>query len=153
VPRRRRPYDLSGIRRLLDEEGVLAYSGGLDTSVAVAWLREQYDVEVVTLTVDLGAGVLKEDVDRRAIGAGASRAYVVDGRERFVRDFCCPTSRPELFTKGGLPAGHGHGPPDDRHSCSWRSPIRRRRRGCPWLHGQGNDQVRFDIALTPSIHR
>ena len=66
---------------------VLAYSGGLDTSVAVAWLREQYDVEVVTLTVDLGGGVLKEDIDRRAISAGASRAYVVDGRERFVRDF------------------------------------------------------------------
>ena len=53
---------------------VLAYSGGLDTSVAVAWLREQYDVEVVTLTVDLGGGVLKEDIDRRAISAGASSA-------------------------------------------------------------------------------
>ena len=45
---------------------VLAYSGGLDTSVAVPWLREQYDAEVVTLTVDLGGGSLREGVERRA---------------------------------------------------------------------------------------
>ena len=51
---------------------VLAYSGGLDTSVAVAWLREQFGVEVVTLTVDLGGGSLKDGVERRAISAGAS---------------------------------------------------------------------------------
>jgi argininosuccinate synthase len=46
---------------------VLAYSGGLDTSVAVAWLREQHDVEVVTLTVDLGGGSIREGVERRAM--------------------------------------------------------------------------------------
>jgi len=62
---------------------VLAYSGGLDTSVAVAWLKEQYGAEVITLTVDLGGGSLKEGVERRAMSAGASRAYVVDARERF----------------------------------------------------------------------
>ena len=64
---------------------VLAYSGGLDTSVAVAWLREQYDAEVVTLTVDLGGESLRESVADRALAAGASRAYVIDGRERFIR--------------------------------------------------------------------
>src|SRR5207249_4611844 len=69
---------------------VLAYSGGLDTSVAVAWLREQHDVEVVTLTVDVGGGSLREGVERRAMSAGASRAYVVDARERFVTDFVWP---------------------------------------------------------------
>jgi tRNA U34 2-thiouridine synthase MnmA/TrmU len=53
---------------------VLAYSGGLDTSVAVAWLREQYEAEVVTLTVDLGGGSLREGVANRAMSAGASRA-------------------------------------------------------------------------------
>ena len=51
---------------------VLAYSGGLDTSVAVAWLREQFDAEVVTLTVDLGGGSLRPGVERRAMSAGAS---------------------------------------------------------------------------------
>ena len=62
---------------------VLAYSGGLDTSVAVAWLKEQFGVEVVTLTVDLGGGSLRAGVEDRAMSAGASRAYVVDARERF----------------------------------------------------------------------
>jgi len=69
---------------------VLAYSGGLDTSVAVAWLKEQYDVEVVTLTVDVGGGSLRKGVEQRAMSAGASRAYVVDARERFVTDFVWP---------------------------------------------------------------
>ena len=51
---------------------VLAYSGGLDTSVAVAWLKEQFGVEVVTLTVDLGGGSLRQGVEDRAMSAGAS---------------------------------------------------------------------------------
>ena len=53
---------------------VLAFTGGLDTSVAVAWLREQYDAEVVTLTVDVGGGSLRDHVDQRALAAGASKA-------------------------------------------------------------------------------
>src|SRR5205807_6289359 len=69
---------------------VLAYSGGLDTSVAVAWLHEQYDTEVITLTVDVGGGSLREGVERRAISAGATRAYVVDARERFVTGLVWP---------------------------------------------------------------
>ncbi len=64
---------------------VLAYSGGLDTSVAVAWLREQYDAEVVTVTVDLGGDSLRDSVAERAIASGASRAYVIDAREDFIR--------------------------------------------------------------------
>ena len=59
---------------------VLAYSGGLDTSVAVAWLRSKYRCDVVTLTVDVGGGSLREGVERRAMKAGATRAYVVDAR-------------------------------------------------------------------------
>jgi argininosuccinate synthase len=133
---------------------VLAYSGGLDTSVAVAWLREQHNVEVVTLTVDLGGGVLKEDVDRRAISAGASRAYVVDGRERFVRDFCWPhvqagalyqgvyslataMARP-LIAQLLVEVAHKEGADAVAHGCT----------------GKGNDQVRFDVAthaLDPSL--
>ncbi len=53
---------------------VLAYSGSLDTSVAVAWLREQYGVDVVTLTVDLGGGSVQDGIERGAMCAGASRA-------------------------------------------------------------------------------
>ena len=82
---------------------VLAYSGGLDTSVAVAWLREQYGVDVITLTVDVGGGSLKEHVAERAMSAGASRAYVVDGRERFVRDFVFPSLQANARYQGVYP--------------------------------------------------
>jgi hypothetical protein len=82
---------------------VLAYSGGLDTSVAVAWLREQFDAEVVTLTVDLGGGSLRPGVERRAMSAGASRAYVVDARERFITDFVWPHLQANALYQGDYP--------------------------------------------------
>ena len=63
---------------------VLAYSGGLDTSVAVAWLRETYDAEVVTLSADVGGGSLRAGVEERAIASGAAKAYVVDARDVLV---------------------------------------------------------------------
>ncbi len=79
---------------------ILAYSGGLDTSVAVAWLRETLDADVVTLTVDVGGGSLREGVQRRAISAGASRAYVVDARERFATDYCFPALQANAMYQG-----------------------------------------------------
>jgi hypothetical protein len=97
---------------------VLAYSGGLDTSVAVAWLREKYDCEVVCLTVDVGGGSLRPGVEKRAISAGASRAYVVDARERFVRDFVWPHLQANAMYQGGVDvvyaAAGGSGRPELR---------------------------------------
>jgi len=85
---------------------VLAYSGGLDTSVAVAWLKEQYDSEVVTLTVDLGGDSLRDGIAQRALAAGASRAYVVDGRERFVRQFVWPSLQANALYQGVYPLAY-----------------------------------------------
>ena len=70
---------------------VLAYSGGLDTSVAIGWIGEQTGREVVTVAVDVGQG--GEDLDvirRRALDCGAVEAYVADAREEFAEDFCMP---------------------------------------------------------------
>ena len=133
---------------------VLAYSGGLDTSVAVAWLREQYDVEVVTLTVDLGGGVLKEDVDRRAISAGASRAYVVDGRERFVARLLLAARPGRRALSGRLPARHGHGPSADRPAP--RRGGRTRRAPTPShtaAPARATTRSASTSRPTPSIHR
>jgi len=126
---------------------VLAYSGGLDTSVAVAWLREQYDAEVVTLTVDVGGGSLRQGVERRAMSAGASRAYVVDARERFVTDFVWPHLQANALYQGAYPlatalarpliaqllveVAQNEGADAVAHGCT----------------GKGNDQVRFDVAV------
>ncbi len=81
---------------------VLAYSGGLDTSVAVAWLAEEYRAEVVCVTVDLGQGQDLKSVRERALAAGAVRAHVLDVREEFARQFVLPALQAgAVFARGG----------------------------------------------------
>src|SRR5436189_844 len=126
---------------------VLAYSGGLDTSVAVAWLREKYDCAVVCLTVDVGGGSLRDGVERRAISAGASRAYVVDARDRFVRDFVWPHLQADALYQDAYPLAT---------ALAWALiaqllvEVARREGADALAHGctgKGNDQVRFDVAV------
>jgi argininosuccinate synthase len=126
---------------------VLAYSGGLDTSVAVAWLKEQHDVEVVTLTVDVGGGSLREGVERRAITAGASRAYVVDARERFVSDFVWPHLQANALYQGAYPLATALARPLIAQllvEVAQKEGADAVAHGCT---GKGNDQVRFDVAV------
>jgi argininosuccinate synthase len=133
---------------------VLAYSGGLDTSVAVAWLREQFGVEVVTLTVDLGGGSLRAGVEARAISAGASRAYVVDARERFLTDFVWPHLQANALYQGAYPLATALARPLIAQllcEVAAREGADAVAHGCT---GKGNDQVRFDVAvhaLNPSL--
>jgi len=126
---------------------VLAYSGGLDTSVAVAWLREQFGVEVVTLTVDVGGGSLREGVERRAISAGATKAYVVDARERFVTDFVWPHLQAGAIYQGVYPLATALARPLIAQllvEVAKREGADAVAHGCT---GKGNDQVRFDVAV------
>jgi argininosuccinate synthase len=126
---------------------VLAYSGGLDTSVAVAWLREQHDAEVVTLTVDVGGGSLRQGVERRAISAGASRAYVVDARERFVTDFVWPHLQANALYQGAYPLATALARPLIAQllvEVAQKEGADAVAHGCT---GKGNDQVRFDVAV------
>ncbi|MBM4408665.1 MAG: argininosuccinate synthase [Chloroflexi bacterium] len=125
---------------------VLAYSGGLDTSVAVAWLCEQYDAEVVTLTVDLGGGSLREGIERRAMSAGASRCYVVDAREHFVTDFVWPHLQANALYQGVYPLATALARP---LIAQLLVEVARKERADAVAHdcaGKGNDQVRFDVA-------
>jgi len=69
---------------------VLAYSGGLDTSVAIRWLAEQYHADVVAVTIDLGQGENLRAARDRALAAGAAAAHVEDVREEFARDYILP---------------------------------------------------------------
>ncbi len=126
---------------------VLAYSGGLDTSVAVAWLREQYDCEVVTLTIDVGGGSLRDGVEKRAMSAGASRAYVVDARDRFVTDFVWPHLQANALYQGAYPLATALARP---LIAQLLVEVARREGADAVAHGctgKGNDQVRFDVAV------
>ena len=131
----------------MTETVVLAYSGGLDTSVAVPWLRETRGCEVVTLTVDVGAGAASEEVLGRALAGGARQALAVDAREAFVTDFVWPTLQAGARYQGIYPLAtaiarpliarllveiaHDTGAVSVAHGCT----------------GKGNDQVRFDVAV------
>jgi argininosuccinate synthase len=133
---------------------VLAYSGGLDTSVAVRWMIETYGVEVVALAADVGQGGDWDAVTERARAAGAVEALVVDVREEYARDFLAPAIKANALYEGKYPlvsalsrpiivrhlveAARYHGADAVAHGCT----------------GKGNDQVRFEVstrALAPDL--
>ena len=82
---------------------VLAYSGGLDTSVAVKWIAEKYDAEIVAVTMDLGQGKELDDIRERALAVGAVRVHVVDVREEFARDYIVPALQAGAMYEGKYP--------------------------------------------------
>ena len=133
---------------------VLAYSGGLDTSVAIRWLQEQYGVDIATLTMDLGGQVDLEAARQRALDIGAIRADVMDARDEFVRDYVWPALRAGAIYEGVYPLATALGRPlIAKHLVR----IAQEEEALGIAHGctgKGNDQVRFDVsagALAPSL--
>jgi argininosuccinate synthase len=139
----------------MSERVVLAYSGGLDTSVAIGWLSQQTGADVIAVAVDVGQGGEDlETIRKRALGCGAVDAVVVDARDEFADDYCLPAlkanalymdryplvsalSRP-LIAKHLVEAARYHGATTVSHGCT----------------GKGNDQVRFEVgvaALAPDL--
>ena len=87
----------------MTEKVVLAYSGGLDTSVAIPWLKEHYNVDVIALTVDLGGSKGLQGVRERALKTGAVKAVVASGQEKFVREFVWPALQAGAIYEGVYP--------------------------------------------------
>jgi argininosuccinate synthase len=133
---------------------VLAYSGGLDTSVILRWLIEEYGCEVVAFCADLGQGDELDTVRERATATGASTVYVDDLREEFVRDFVFPILRANAVYEAGYLLGTSIARP----LIAKRQIEIARATGAPAVAhgatGKGNDQVRFELtyyALEPGI--
>ncbi|HEX5271092.1 MAG TPA: argininosuccinate synthase [Gemmataceae bacterium] len=133
---------------------ILAYSGGLDTSVMVPWIGEKYNMDVVTFTADLGQGDDIERIRQKALKTGAVDAVAIDARNLFVDHFVWPALMAGAVYEGKYPlatalgrpliaklmvdAAHEHGAKAVAHGCT----------------GKGNDQVRFDVTfqtLDPSL--
>ena len=136
------------------EKVVLAYSGGLDTSVAIRWLGENYHMDVIALTVDMGSERDLPAIRQKALKVGAVKALVVDARELFVKHFVFPALKADALYEGQYPlatalarplivkllvdAANEEGAAAVAHGCT----------------GKGNDQVRFDVgvvALAPHL--
>lgn len=134
-------------RELNGQTCVLAYSGGLDTSVAVAWLRETYGFEIVTCTGDLGSVKDLPGVQRKALQSGARKAIVQDAREPFVRFFVWPALQAGALYEGRYPMATALGRPLLAKllvDAARAEGARYVAHGCT---GKGNDQVRFDLAV------
>jgi argininosuccinate synthase len=136
------------------ERIVLAFSGGLDTSVAIPWLAEKYRAEVVTVTVDLGQGASPEDVRERALAIGAARAHVIDARDEFARDFILPALQAGAMYEGRYPLATALGRPLIAKYLVEIAHIEGTNAVAHGSSGKGNGQVRMDIsarALDPDI--
>ncbi|MBI2220968.1 MAG: argininosuccinate synthase [Acidobacteria bacterium] len=133
---------------------VLAYSGGLDTSVAIPWLAEKYGAEVVAVTMDLGQGRELDDIRERAIAVGAVRAHVLDVREEFARDFIVPALQAGAIYEDRYPLATALGRPLITKHLVRIAELEGATAIAHGCTGKGNDQVRMDVsarALNPAI--
>jgi len=136
------------------EKIVLAYSGGLDTSVILTWLKETYDAEIIAFTADIGQKDELDGLEEKAIQTGASKVYIDDLRDEFARDFIFP-----MFQSGALYEGqYLLGTSIARPLIAKRMVEIARAEGATAIAhgatGKGNDQVRFELnaaALAPEI--
>ena len=138
----------------MSEKIVLAYSGGLDTTVAVKWLTESRRFDVIALTVDLGGQPELPAIRQRALAAGAVRAYVLDARRPFIERFCWPALKAGALYQGQYPLATALGRPLIAQLLVEIAA----QEGATWIAhgstGKGNDQVRFDVAaaaLAPNL--
>src|SRR6266487_4097983 len=134
-------------RENIMETVVLAYSGGLDTSVAIRWIKEQYNLDVITLTIDIGNARDLAAIAARAEKIGAIKALVVDGRADFVRYFVWPALQAGAIYEGEYPLATALARP---LIARLLVEVARAEGAVAVAHGctgKGNDQVRFDVAI------
>jgi len=138
----------------MSDKVVLAYSGGLDTSVAIKWLKEKYNLDVIALTIDVGNERDFSAIQQKALKVGAVKALVKDAKETFVNHFVFPALQADVLYEGQYPLATALSRPlmakllVDAAREEGASAVAH---GCT---GKGNDQVRFDVgvsALAPEL--
>jgi len=135
-------------------KAVLAYSGGLDTSIILKWLQDTYDCEVVTFTADLGQGEEVEDARAKAVAGGVKSIYIEDLREEFVRDFVFPMFRANAIYEGEYLLGTSIARPLIAKRMIEIAELEGAGAVSHGATGKGNDQVRFELgfyALKPDV--
>ena len=138
----------------MSEKVVLAYSGGLDTSVAIHWLTKERGYEVIALTVDVGMDREREVLEGRALAAGATRFLWHDVRDSFIREFAFPALAADALYEGRYPLATALSRPliaQQMVKVAKQEGATAVGHGCT---GKGNDQVRFDVtahALAPDL--
>jgi argininosuccinate synthase len=139
---------------MAEKKVVLAYSGGLDTSVAVRWLEEKYNLKVITLTVDIGNVPDLETARQKALKVGAIKALIVDAKETFIKSYVFPALQADAVYEGQYPLSTALGRP---LIVRLLVETAKKEKASLVAHGctsKGNDQVRIDVgvaALAPEL--
>ncbi|MDM8199829.1 argininosuccinate synthase [Allofournierella massiliensis] len=126
---------------------LLAYSGGLDTSIIIPWLKENYSCEVIAASADVGQGTELDGLEEKAIKTGASKLYVLDLTDEFIDDYVFPTLQAGAKYEGTYLLGTSFArPPIAKHLVEIAE-----KEGCDAIchgcTGKGNDQVRFELSI------
>lgn len=133
---------------------VLAYSGGLDTSIAIRWLKENYCEEVVAVTIDVGQESDLEFVKEKALKIGASKSYIVDAKEEFAREYVLPGLQAGAVYEGHYPLATAYSRPLITKILVDLAAKEQAQAIAHGSTGKGNDQVRFEVsaaALNPEL--
>lgn len=136
------------------EKIVLAYSGGLDTSVSIKWLQEKYNYDVIALSIDVGENKDLEKVRQKALDVGAIKSIVVDGKEMLAKHYLMPALKANALYEGKYPLSSALSRP---MIASLLVNVAEREGAVAVAHGctgKGNDQVRFEVsikALNPNL--
>ena len=138
----------------MKEKVVLAYSGGLDTSIIIPWLKENYDYDVIAVCGDVGQGKETEGLVEKAIKTGASKCYIEDLREDYVKNYIYPTVKAGAVYEGKYLLGTSHARPCIAKRLVEIAKAEGAVAICHGATGKGNDQVRFELtikALAPEM--
>ncbi|WP_040206440.1 argininosuccinate synthase [Neobacillus jeddahensis] len=136
------------------EKIILAYSGGLDTSVSVKWIQEKYGYDVIALGLDVGEGKDLEAIKTKALNVGAIKAYIVDAKELLAQEYIIPALKANCLYEGKYPLSSALSRPLISKllvEVAEKEGATAVAHGCT---GKGNDQVRFEVsiqALNPSL--
>ena len=136
------------------EKVVLAYSGGLDTSIIIPWLIENYGYEVIAVCGDVGQGKETDGLEERAKRSGASKCYIEDLRDEYVEDYIVPTLKAGAVYEGKYLLGTSHARPIIAKKLVEIAEKEGAVAICHGATGKGNDQVRFELtvkALAPHL--
>lgn len=134
---------------------VLAYSGGLDTSIIIHWLKENYDYDVICVCGDVGQGKETDGLEERAKRTGALKCYIADLRDEYVTDYIFPTLKSGAVYEGKYMLGTSHARPIIAKALVDIAHKEGAVAICHGATGKGNDQVRFELsikALDPSLN-
>ncbi len=131
----------------MNDKVVLAYSGGLDTSISIKWIKENYKMDVIAALIDCGQSDDLEEAYQRALDAGASEAIIVDGKDDFIQDFIYPSIKSNMKYEKTYPLATALARPLIVKKLVDVARAKKAKAVAHGCTGKGNDQVRFDVGI------